>query len=284
MKINLFKIFSFLIISSVVLLGCTKDPSESNKSTVNTNSSKRSDCGVVINGALYNPPGATDGIEGKITQVVDAEFIIFQPNDPAMGPVLVKALAAQRTKKGGAESYINKLAANSRSLRLFLAGDDCNVTTSTGGRGALGTVLLPDGQIMTESLIKEGYLVTDSNTTYCSKRLIENCYDALAEQAPKEPETSDYTVNNFLWKPSADKDNNLVVLFSPSASRLTVNGSELTYVGASNGRASTFRGGRPGCSYGRATLKAWDRSGLLLMWPGGKTEYVVANGCQRTTF
>lgn len=284
MVIKFIKTSPLFFIVALSLLACTKDPGTDKSTTSEISSGLRSDCGVVINGELHNPPSTDAAIAGKITQAIDAEFSIFQPSDPTMGAVLVKTLAAQTTKKGGADTYINQLVSKNSLMHLFFGGVDCDVTTNSGGQGVHGTIMLSDGRILAELLMKEGYLKTDTNTTYCSKGLVENCYDALTEQAPKEPETSDYTVSNFLWKPNADKDNNLVVLFSPSVSKLTVNGSELTSTGASNGRASTFRGGRPGCSYGRATLKAWDRSGLALKWPGGSTEYVVANGCQRTTF
>lgn len=269
---------------SLLALGCTKDSEESSSPSPAVGDGRRSDCGVVIDGKLHNPPSSSAAIEGQISQVVDAEFVIFRPNDPSLGSVLVKTLAAQQTKKSGAASYIKEVLPSGSAAQLFSAGNDCDVTTAEGGRGILGTIMLSDGRILTEQLLKNGFLLPDSSTSYCSKRLVENCYQALAEQAPKEPEVSPYSISYFLWKPVSDKDGKLVIHFNPYASKLTVNGSALQYTGYGNGRASTFRSGQPGCAFGRATIKAWDRNGLPLQWPGGKTEYVIANGCQRVTF
>ena len=264
------------------LLACTADPSDSKPSSNSTGaaSGRRSNCGVVIDGELHNPPTTNTAVSGRISKIVDAEFYVFQPEDPALGSILVKTLAARASNRPDASSYISSLLPGGGSVQLFSAGEKCDVNVR-GEKGILGALVLPDGRVLTELLLTNGYLEVDRTTNYCSKRLLENCYDALAEEAPK---ISPHTINYFLWKPNAERDNNLVILFNPSASRVTVNGAQLAASGPSNGRSSTFRASRPGCAFRSATIKAWDREGRPLQWPGGKTEYVIPDGCQRVAF
>ena len=91
-------------------------------------------------------------------------------------------------------------------------------------------------------------------------------------------------VSNFLWKPEADKDGKLVVLLNPYDATIYVNGEKLENTGPSNGRGTTARGKKPGCQYGRATVKVVEDTGLAVKFPDGNLSYTIANGCKRVEF
>lgn len=296
-----------LVICGLLVVGCGNDTDgdESGGSSANL-AVRMSDCGVVVDGAAHNPPDARLGIGGRIIDGLTGEYVAFQPDDPEMGPVLVKSLAARATDRIGAKRFVARAAGVSQAAVLFKAGDGCEVVTADGGSGVLGTIVLADGRVLTELLLSNGFLQMDGSTRHCSASLVENCYHALAEAAPDPTPTpaavspapqqpgatpapstgqvSGSVINHFLWKPRSDRDGTLAILFNPTASRVTVNGGDLHNSGPSNGRASTFRGGHSGCSYGRAVIQAWDTRGRLLQWPGGQSSYVIANGCNRVEF
>lgn len=296
-----------LLVMVGLVAGCGNDTGGDDSESNNVNMAARmADCGVVVDGVVYNPPEARLGIGGRIVDGLTGEYVAFQPDDPEMGPVLVKSLAARATDRIGAKRFVARAAGASQAAVLFKAGEGCDIATGDGGSGILGTIVLSDGRVLTELLLSNGFLEMDASTRHCSASLVENCYHALAEAAPDPTPTpsvvapapqqpaptvapstgqvSGSVINNFLWKPKSDRDGTLAILFNPSASRVTVNGGDLHSSGASNGRASTFRGGHSGCSYGRAVIQAWDTRGRLLQWPGGQSSYVIANGCNRVEF
>ena len=172
------------LISVCLLSACQESSSNSSTPAASgVGSNTRSDCGIVIDQKLHNPPAIDKGISGRIIDGIDGEYIAFQPDEAGMGPILVKSLAASSTNRSDADNTVKGLA-GSGSVVLFKAGDGCSVYVADGARGILGTVMLRDGRVLTEELLSRGYLKVDRSRRDCSANLVENCYAALAESAP----------------------------------------------------------------------------------------------------
>lgn len=96
-------------------------------------------------------------------------------------------------------------------------------------------------------------------------------------------------IRDFLWKPRSDggySPGNLVVLVDACAVDVIVNGETLVDYGPGNGRCTTARSQKPGCSYGQGVrVEVVDiATRLPYTFPGGATYYTVANGCNREEF
>lgn len=306
-----FFLLTLLIVSLLPGCGSSGGGSGAGDTSEATFVARSSDCGVVVDQQLFNPPDARAGIPGRIIDGLDGEFVAFEPDHPEMGPILVKSLAARKTDRTGAKRFIASILTHSPTAVLFEAGDGCYASREDGGTGVIGTIILSNGRVLTELLLTRGFLRADSSTRHCSAGLVENCYAALAETAPtptpiptvtaapsvtnpptgqpapaddSSSQVSGTAISYFLWKPQSERDGTLAILFNPTASRVTVNGISLQSSGPSNGRASTFRASTSGCSFGRATIKAWDTRGRLLAWPGSRASYTISNGCNRVEF
>lgn len=96
------------------------------------------------------------------------------------------------------------------------------------------------------------------------------------------------TMRRFLWKPSSERDGNLVVLVDPAGIRVEVFGSiseTLNDFGPSNERGTTARGSFPGCSYGsNIQVRFYARSGRQMGFVNGVTTVRIPNGCDRVEF
>lgn len=261
--------------------GCTKSSSDSSENAPNPPSSGntqnfRSDCGTVLDGNVRNPPSADQGIPVTVTKVANHNTLIISR---AGGSQLVRL----RGLKDDIPSFkktsaIQKLSSLLGSATLFT--DECQTTVIGGGKGIVGELFSASGISYTESVISAGAAEILLNGS-CGESLVSSCYVALNEEAAT---ITGAAVRNFLWKPVSERDGNLVVLLSPRAD-VFINGEMLTDTGPSNGRATTARAGRSGCSYGaNATVEAYDSQGRPLVFPGGATTFTIANGCSRIEF
>lgn len=244
-------------------------------------STAASDCGVVVEGALQNPPDSAEAIIGHIAAAEQPDLVVVQPSNPSMGPLLVKLLGVEPSGRSGASERIQAIAPPSHNIFLYPAGTGCDTVTPGGGVGVLGTIVLADGRVLSEILLEEGLLLHDSGRSVCSSSLVTGCYEALEVPLPK---LSGQTVSNFLWKPRSERDGDLVVLLNPYGATIVVNGTTLANSGPSNGRGTTARGSRPGCAYGRATVEVFNSRGEVVTFPGGKESYTIENGCDRVEF
>lgn len=106
---------------------------------------------------------------------------------------------------------------------------------------------------------------------------------------PPMEEISDKTISWFLWKPSSERDGNLVILVDPEKIDVVVekaDGSRHTGhdFGPSNGRGTTSRFSKPGCWFGHnVKVYHYDREdgGSLVLTKSGARSKDLADGCKR---
>lgn len=272
-------IINLLVTFSLGLLlttGCTKSGSDSSDTpTVNLGS----DCGVVVNGNLQNPVAATSG---ELTSVE-----VIAPNVVGItlstGKLLVKLQGLETVNGPKRELLMNELRklAQSGPAYFFQSASDpetggaCAVRVEGGGTATVGQLVTQDGRIYTEVLIGTGLAELERREP-CSGELVSSCYQALYQSS--DPVAG--VMSEFLWKPFSERDGNLVILLSPSATQVLVNGTPLTNDGPSNGYSSTYRAGKSGCAFGRSTIRVMG-SGGVLAFPNGAREFVIEDGCQR---
>ncbi len=236
-------------------------------------------CGTVVNGELKNPVASKDGLRVQ-TEIVGSNLVIGTLADG--GKILIKLHGIREANSSFNSLAISKLKAiaGDGQAIFFKAAEDCTVTVSGGGIATVGSLFTLGGKSYAEELIRSGY-ASIAYGDYCNGSLISNCYDALSEGAPQIEEV----IDKFLWKPEADKDGKLVVLVSTYNARVVVNGETLTNTGASNGYGSTARGTKNGCAYGsNPRVRVYTANGGIALFPNGKEEYTIPNGCQRHQF
>lgn len=284
------------IISIVALVSCTKDSDDSSANEAQPTPTQNeaddgtqdeggqsflSQCGVVTSSGLSNPVFESNGFKSTLIDVYSHNLVAIEgPN----GPIAVKL--------HGIDNEISEYQASlalevlrylvNRPVVLFEAEGDCKVTLESGIDAVIGALFeLADGNNIAELLLTDG--VSKSATSdACGGQLLSSCYQQLDEAAGVPLGGRIY---NFLWKPSSERDGNLVILFSPAAERVVVNGENLVDFGPSNGRDSTFRASKNGCAYGsNAKVEAFNYEGQPFEWPGGKDHYIIPNGCDRTEF
>lgn len=107
--------------------------------------------------------------------------------------------------------------------------------------------------------------------------------DAVIEESV--PLYSDDVITSFIWKPVSESTGNLVVLINPFNASCVVDGAiteTLTNTGASNGKGSTLRGQKRGCTYGNGVkIYCFDKSGLPIRNFDGNDYVLVPGGCDR---
>jgi hypothetical protein len=271
------------------LVGCTKSKSdgdsENNADTgsddpaSNISIDLSSDCGTVVSGQVLNPPPLSSAVEVQVTQVVSHNVVIVQrPQGSQVVRILgladnISSLKAQRGR-----SQLSALLGSA-----ILVTDDCPATFGGGGQGINGQLFTASlGVSFAERLLSQNGGEADTGSTACGTNLLSSCYQALVDQAPP---LVGATVSNFLWKPVAERDGNLVILLSPANASVFANGEALVNFGPSNGRGTTARANKPGCAFGaNAKVEAFDSQGRPLVFPGGATSFTIANGCNRVEF
>ncbi len=262
------------------IMSCTKsqdgDGSSSSGSGKPTGSGT-TQCGVVSNGALKNPVNMKDGQEILIQGASGANLVIAafkkSPNKPFLVKLHGVGPARNARKQKLAIDTITSLGA--QGAFLFKPFPMCQ-TYIDRELVAVGSLITPSGISIGERVIEKGYALPEGSDV-CNGSLLKACYSALAETNA----TMGGVGCQFLWKPVADKDGNLVIHAMPCNTRVVVNGQELQDAGPGNGRCTTARGNKPGCAYGQATVQVFDRdSGLPYEFADGSTKLVV-NGCNR---
>ena len=252
-----------------------------------TAASFTTDCGVVVEGQLENP---VDELTGVLVDVMalnsDLVVVTRKEGDQAGNQQLVKlhgitsAGVDETFRQDGLRIINTEFGSNSR---LFIASssDDCSVAVDGGGRGVFGQILSASGRNLNETLVNLRAALAGNDP--CGGDLVVNCYSAIADSLPELRSPS--VVSNFLWKPQSERDGNLVVLLNPSDVRVVANGTTLTNTGFSNGRGTTARANRSGCSFGaNVRVEFFDREGLPIpIGPGADapTSIVIPNGCNR---
>jgi len=237
-------------------------------------------CGTVVNGGVSNPVQEVSGEPVVVVRAAAANALVIQRG---IGNQLLKltglADGVSDFQTGRAIEFLNSLTG---PAILYRADGDCVETITGGGEGIAGALFRQsDGLSFAEGLLSRG-LAESSGTSRCGASQIRACYEALAEDNRIE---TGALVSNFLWKPSAERDGNLVVLFNPGGSTVVVNGETLFNSGASNGRGTTARGNRNGCGYGEAPqISATDSAGRALIWPNGELTFTIPGGCNRFEF
>ena len=271
---------------------CTKDEGGSGGSSSGPNAREVEStpgtffttCGTVTDGTVSNPVSSDQllGIEVLGPNVVGVTL--------ESGPQLVYLQGLARPRdflRDGAISQLESLAASGGYFFTSAFDDEGNPCTVNVGRdivsggapAVVGTVISPSGNSYTEELIRSGYGEVGFSDG-CGSNLITRCLEDLANNSTQ----IGGQVTQFLWKPVAERDGNLVVLLSPTAI-VRVNGVELASSGGSNGFSATLRGNRPGGAYGaNIRIEAFTPDGELLLFPGGAQSYTIPNGGSRVEF
>lgn len=269
------------ILVSISVFACTKDGgpgriSEGGSAVGGdvTGSGFISDCGVSFEGELYNPINPEAGVITTATSVPSPNTVIIQLSE---GPALVKLSGLSNVESFRDDAAMNFLRnkVSGQALYFYEATKDCTDFIN-GGEAMVGELFTAGGENISESVIKAGLARIDRSERCVPDELIE-CYDALHDSSDQ----IGGVVSNFLWKPVAEKDGNLVVLTNPFNTTIRVNGQTLTSTGASNGRGTTARGNKPGCAYGRATVTVTNSDGAIVLFPNGSRSFTIENGCDR---
>lgn len=269
------------MILAASLLSCTKSQgggdSSSGGSGTTPSGPGTTQCGVVVNGALKNPVSIKDGDEILVQGASGANLVIAAfkktPNQPFLIKLHGVGAARNARKQKSAIETITSLGAGGAFFFKPLPMCQTYLGSETV---AVGALITPGGVSIGEQVIEKGYALPEG-TDVCNGFLLTSCYQALAETNA----TMGGIGCDFLWKPVADKDGNLVIHAMPCNARVVVNGQELQDAGSGNGRCTTARGSKPGCAYGQATVQVFDRdSGLPYEFADGSTKLVL-NGCNR---
>lgn len=239
-----------------------------------------SDCGVVSEESLSNPPSSESGTAATLSQVVSSNTVIVST---ASGDQLLRLAGVADAQSAFSEVRSQRFLESARGpVRVFYVNQECTVGTAGGGTATLAILFNETtGENLNEGVIVNGDAQAETGNI-CGAELIHSCYHALDAQ---HQILRGGTVSQFLWKPGADRDGLLVVLLNPHAGRVTANGEELTASGPSNGRQTTMRGTKPGCAYGaNVRIEAFDDQGRPLVFPDAQLFYSIPNGCDRHEF
>ena len=288
---NLKRLF-ILILLCVFAFSCVQEGGNSNKKSKNESSSSQDDskgdgslstsCGLPIDGQLQKKLKSTPFMKARLNDVVSAELYIFSSVDDGSS-VLIKLPAVADNSTSSTQRYnIRSLIANEGTVSLYKTREDCVVEVPGGGKAFIANVVLGNGKVLAEELLKTGLLKVDE--IVCEPQEILSCYNSLYR---KDFGTTigDQVVSNFLWKPVSDKDGKLTVLLNPGGVDVYVGNEKLSHSGSGNGRATIVRGNKQGCNYpAPIRVKVIDSNGKLVAFPGGKAYYDIPNGCKRTEF
>ncbi len=264
-----------------------------------------SQCGAVYRGELRNPITSAELVKIdpiSVTEVVITRLLGLEVGNPQL--VKLHGLSAEgltETAKSRGLNYLRTAA--SPEAYLVVESLDCEIQVEGGGLGVTGQLYAKDGTSLNEAMLRSGYAKVSVDT--CGGDLISTCYEEIVSSAPviEDPVIAppsnngggdefvggdENIISNFLWKPVSESNGNLVVLVNPLNVRIVVEGSiteTLVDRGPSNGRGTTARGNRSGCSYGNnVVVTFYNSSGELIPVAGGGTSVTVARGCDRYEF
>ena len=261
-----------------------------------------STCGVINAGQLQNPVKASQFDLVSVNALSPDFMVVTLLEGIEAGKEI--GIKLHGVSVSGASSYnidrgmqlIEDLsAANAYLLRT---GRDCIYTSNSGDQATLAQLFSLDGRNFNEELLAVGAVTPDNNG--CSAKQLSACYNSIKAAPPAPPEPSpidededeqiydDSVIDDFLWKPVSESNGNLVVLVNPRNVQVRVIGAiteNLVNTGASNGRGTTARASRSGCSYGRnIKVEFYSSSGEKIALKNGEKSVHISNGCDRVEF
>ena len=300
-----FPLFALLCLLTLLclLVGCSKETDDDSRSTSNSSGDSgrafSTFCGVPLGGEVRNPITDQQGVSVRILGPGSTPGSVVILKDSGAQVVKLRALSEQMSESAGsrATAVISAFGADG-----FLYTDDCQFVTADGALSIVGDIINNFGDSLAESLL-EKRAAEVSSAGDCGQALVAGCYQSLLEasevqddipseelpgaSAPgKGNSTPGASVSNFLWKPSSERNGNLVVLLNPAGATVIVNETTvLEGSGPSNGRGTTARANKPGAAFGtNVRVEAIDGAGRSLVFPDGKLFVTIPNGAQRFEF
>lgn len=257
-------------------------------------------CGAVIDNVLVNPVPSVN-LEEVSVEVLRYDILritrltgIEAGNMQLVKLHGIESESLRTFQQNKAEEILRQMTANGAFLakastaspvpdpETGVVPDTCSRTFPGGGEGTVGQLFTRDGQNIAEMLLAEGAAVPVSEL--CNSQLLLACYQSIEPEEEFSPET----IRDFLWKPVAERDGNLVVLVDPVGITVVVQGAvteTLVDFGPSNGRGSTARGSRPGGGYGgNIRVTFFDSEGRQVLLNDGRPEVIIPNGSDRVEF
>lgn len=267
-----------------ILTGCKKSGSEEDGDSNENPSSEqptqtgtaRSACGIVEDQSFAGL-SSNAAIPVSIQEILKPDLFIVQRTEGSTGPELVQLLGV--TTDGVSNSLVQLGKDNLRrelGTRAYYIPGSCPITVQGGGVATLGQLFFRSGQSVAEHLIANASVKPQDNG--CGASELVGCYNSIDVDEP----VSTQTISWFLWKPVSESNGNLAILVDPFQIDVRVNGTRLTNTGPSNGRGTTARANRSGCSFGaNARVEFFDRLGRRVLIDNGARSITVANGCNR---
>lgn len=290
--------FTLLIFGFTAIAACGSGSSGGDGSSDNTTGAGGQElstpelsslCGSVLDAISINNP-VPAGIAERVTveaRKPDTVVITRLEGIEAGNAQAVKIHGIALAEESGFRynNALNVLKEMTAGGALFVpagSNTECQATFPEGGIGVYGQLYSLAGENVTEAMIKTGGVVPMVEP--CFGELLTSCYSSIEIAAP---ETAGM-ITDFLWKPKAESPYNpggLIIHASPCNSHLTVNGETgLGDFGPGNGRCTTWRFAKSGCSFGRATVEIYDSEGRLFTFPDGNPYIIIDNGCDRVEF
>ncbi|HMO16462.1 MAG TPA: hypothetical protein PKA63_01535 [Oligoflexia bacterium] len=269
--------------------------------------SLNSECGSVRNGNLLNPVTTAELV--KVNALSPSHVLVTRLLGVESGNsqiIKLHGLGEEGLTETAKQSATNFITLSS-SPEAYLSTESltCELEIEGSGIGVPGYLFTKNGQSINEELIRRGYAVNSTNDP-CGGDKISACYQNIRDNAPviEDPpppqpgsgggnETgsgdgfTENLIRNFLWKPKAERDGNLAILVNPLNVRVVVTGNvteTLTNTGPSNGRGTTARARRPGCSFGSAVVTFFNSSGAQIPVAGSGNSVTIPDGCKRVEF
>lgn len=241
----------------------------------------KSSCGVLADGSLYNPVGASRGEEVQILFASDSNVLTLQTGS---GEKLVKLLGLDDTTSFN-NTAAKKLIDGYAGQNAYFFSDGCTAEVKAG-TATVGQVVTEGGVNLSELIVGRHVGGNIEATGSCGEANVAGCYADLAN-GDNASSDSDKEVSNFLWKPNSESPYNpggVSILFNPCA-KVLVNGSEARDYGPSNGRCVTARLSETGCSFGsNVKIEVLDKTTGEPYTFNGQSSFTIANGCNRTEF
>lgn len=310
---NNFKTFALFLLTlsafSFLQIGCTKTEDDENRSASNSpaaggEANLSTLCGVPKDGVLNNPISSS---EGTLVQILgmgatSGSVIILRDEGAQLLKLRGVSENASESENRRATTTISTFGS-----QAYLYSDNCPFVTKDGALATVGDLVNPLGDSLAESLFGNRAAQVNGEGE-CGESLVAACYQSLLDASDvdiNEPEgnlpganqpggnmpgtntpTTGGTVSNFLWKPQAERDGNLVVLLNPYGATVIVNeDTVLVGSGPSNGRGTTARANKPGSAFGtNVKVEAFDEAGRTLVFPNGELFYIIPNGGSRVEF
>jgi hypothetical protein len=264
------------ILSLLALIaGCTASKTEED-SGAGGSGEATTNCGVVINGEIYETVDLEDGIPVSVRyDGLGSNQVIVELSDGSLQLVKLAGVGdIDPTRQEAARSALSSLAG--QGTYFYPAGDDCTVAVSGGGIGTVGQIITRSGQSFSEALVQRGLAPIVSEEP-CGSAEYAQCLAALGDSNP----VTAGALDAFLWKPVSDSNGKLAIHTGPYDTIVIVNGEVGENSGPGNGYGSLARFSKPGCGYSTPQIQVVDNQSGLRYEVGGVTTFTVPNPCGR---